>query len=122
MTVLDNIKFCEASDIVKNTSPKKHSLFNSTSVLDLVKLDNEEVIIKYLLPRKSLAKKDWQPLLDSEVEKLKVLQFEENNELEKKYLVKIKGYVKEIHFERRNNIFPGLLYVNIYNLLLLLLL
>ena len=113
MTVLDNIKLCDASDIVKSTSSNKQQLFNSTSVLDLVKFNDEEVLIKYLLPRKSMVKKDWPTLLNSEVEKLKVLQFEENNELEEKYLVQFKGFVKDIHFERRNNNFPGLIVVNI---------
>jgi len=102
MTVLDTIKICDASDIVKDASTRKKSVFTSTSVLDLVKLDDKEVLIKYLLPRKSMAKTDWQTLLSNEVEKLKELQVENTN------LVKIRGFVKDIHFERRNNNFPGL--------------
>jgi len=74
MTVLDTIKICDASDIVKDASTRKKSVFTSTSVLDLVKLDDKEVLIKYLLPRKSMAKTDWQTLLSNEVEKLKELK------------------------------------------------
>jgi len=102
----NTIKICDPSDIVKDISSKKSALFNSTSVLDLVKLDGNEVLIKYLLPRKSMAKKDWPTLLDAEIENLKELQLEENTNL-----VKIRGFVKEIHFERRNNNFPGLIVV-----------
>eukprot|EP00833_Pecoramyces_ruminatium_P007460 jgi/Orpsp1_1/1181492/evm.model.c7180000077371.1 len=102
MTVLDTIKICDASDIIKDASTRKKSIFTSTSVLDLVKLDDKEVLIKYLLPRKSMAKSDWQTLLSNEVEKLKEIQVEDTN------LVKIRGFVKDIHFERRNNNFPGI--------------
>jgi len=109
MASQNTIKICESSDIVKDAETKKKSVFNSTSVLDLVKLDNEEVLIKYLLPRKSMANKDWPTLLSNEVEKLKELQLNQNSNL-----VRIRGFVKDIHFDRRNNNFPGLVVVNIY--------
>jgi len=108
MTVLNTIKICDPSDIVRDKDTRKKS-FTSTSVLDLVKLDDKEVIIKYLLPRKSMVKEDWPSLLSNEVEKLKELQLEEDSSL-----VRIRGYIKNIHFDRRNNNFPGLVVVNIF--------
>lgn len=98
MTV--DIEICSPSEIVKEVTIKKNAIFTSTSVIDIAKFKNEEVLIKYLLPRKSMAKAEWRKMLKNEIKNLKNVQDVEGN------LVKIKGFVEDITFEKRNNSFP----------------
>lgn len=107
------IKYSDSSEIVKNESTsakeKQNPVFTSTSVIDLAEFNNERVLLKYLLPRKALARADWRTQLKEEVENLQTLQLIPDSNI-----VKIKGFIEDIVFERRNNNFPCIISVSPY--------